>query len=117
MAGGMRLVSGGTDSPDAGGPGAGGITGKESERLLDEVGITVNKNTLPFDNRPPMVTSGIRIGVPAVTTRGMAEDAMERIARIITRVLKNPAGAATKAQAAREVQVLDRTYPLYPGLW
>ena len=118
MAGGMRLVSGGTDNhlmlvdlePV-------GVTGKEAERLLDEVGITVNKNTLPFDTRPPMVTSGIRIGVPAVTTRGMAEDAMERIASIITRVLKNPGDAKVARHAASEVQELARAYPLYPELW
>lgn len=65
------------------------ITGKEAEEALDKAGITVNKNTIPFDTKPPTVTSGIRIGTPSVTTRGMGEEEMEKIAEIIERVIKN----------------------------
>lgn len=86
---GFRLVSGGTDNHlilvDVK---AKGLTGKEAEQALDEVGITVNKNTIPFDTESPFVTSGIRIGTPAVTTRGMKEDAMQEIAALIADTLE-----------------------------
>jgi len=87
---GWRLVSGGTDNHlvlmDLRGT---GITGRAAEEALDEVGITVNKNTVPFDPEKPMVTSGVRIGTPAVTTRGMKEPEMRDIALLIDKTLRN----------------------------
>ncbi len=114
---GLRLVSGGTDThlllvdlnPL-------GITGKEAERLLDEVGIVVNKNLIPFDTRGPTVTSGIRIGTPAVTSRGMKEAEMEEIGRIIARVLKNPHDEKVKAEAQAQVRELCQRFPIYEDL-
>jgi len=114
---GLRLVSGGTDNHlmlvDLTGV---GLTGKEAERALDDVGITVNKNTLPFDPKPPLVTSGIRIGTPAVTTRGMKEDAMRDIGGIIAQVLKSPGDPGVKERARAAVKRLVEDYPLYPEL-
>ena len=87
------------------------ITGKDAEKLLDEVRITCNKNTIPFDPQSPFVTSGIRLGTPAVTTRGMKEDDMKEIASIIAGTLKDYEGF--KDEALRRVDVLTKKYPLY----
>jgi glycine hydroxymethyltransferase len=114
---GLRLVSGGTDNhlmlvdlrPI-------GMTGKQAQALLEEVGITVNKNTIPFDPNPPMVTSGIRIGTPAVTTRGMREPEMRLIGHWIAEVLKHPDDDKVKAEARSVVRRLTEAFPLYPDL-
>ena len=114
---GYRLVSGGTDNHlmlvDVKQK---GLTGKDAEKALDEVGVTVNKNTIPFDTESPFVTSGIRIGTPAVTSRGMKEDAMRVIARVIDTALQ----AAVKGELDQvkerlrgEVAELCKAYPLY----
>lgn len=114
---GVNIVSGGTDNHlmllDTRNL---SITGKDAEKVLDSIGITVNKNAIPFDPTSPFVTSGIRIGTPAVTSRGMDEPAMVTIGRIIANVLKNPKDDANLAQAAREVAELTEKYPIYPGL-
>jgi glycine hydroxymethyltransferase len=112
---GLRLVSGGTDTHlmlvDLS---ARGITGKDAQEALDRAWITVNKNTIPFETKSPMVTSGIRIGTPAVTTRGMKEAEMVQIARLIDRVLSKLGDAATEAAVRGEVQALTTRFPLYP---
>ena len=87
------------------------ITGKDAEKLLDEVRITCNKNTIPFDPQSPFVTSGIRLGTPAITTRGMKEDDMKEIASIIAGTLKDYEGF--KDEALRRVDALTKKYPLY----
>ncbi len=114
---GFRLVSGGTDNHlvlvDVRGQ---GLTGKEAEHLLDEVGITCNKNTIPFDPASPFVTSGIRLGTPAVTTRGFNEDDMREVAAIIGLVLNNPADADKRAEAKKRVAVLCEKYPMYQNI-
>lgn len=114
---GFRLVSGGTDNHlvlvDVRGQ---GLTGKEAEHLLDEVGITCNKNTIPFDPASPFVTSGIRLGTPAVTTRGFKEDDLREVARIIGLVLKNPADEAKQAEAKQRVAALCEKYPMYQNI-
>ncbi len=111
---GLRLVSGGTDNHlmlvDTKSV---GMTGKVAEELLAEVNITVNKNTIPYDPEKPTVTSGIRIGVPAITTRGMGKDEMVRIGRIIASVLKNPDDEAVKERARDTVKELVEAFPLY----
>lgn len=89
------------------------ITGKDAEKVLDSVGITVNKNTIPFDPQSPFVTSGIRIGTPAVTTRGMGEQEMAVIGALIASVLKNPADQATLEKARAQVAELCTKFPLY----
>ena len=114
MARGYRLVSGGTDNhlilvdltPK-------GITGREAEVLLDEVGITVNKNGIPFDTKKPTVTSGIRIGTPAITTRGMKEAEMKVIARLIDETLTSGGNEQAKKRAAAEVKELTGDFPFY----
>jgi glycine hydroxymethyltransferase len=110
---GFRLVSGGTDNHvmmvDVG---VKGVSGKEAEKLLESVGITVNKNTIPFDTRPPMVASGIRLGTPAVTTRGMGTAEMEEIGGAITRVLEAREDAAVQAAVRRDVAELCAAFPL-----
>ena len=115
MGRGLRLVSGGTDTHlmlvDLS---ARGITGKDAQEALDRAWITVNKNTIPFETRSPMVTSGIRIGTPAVTTRGMKEAEMTEIARLIDRVLSKPGDSATEASVRGEVQELTARFPRYP---
>lgn len=117
MAEGLNLVSGGTDNHlmlvDLRNL---NITGKDAERVLDEVRITVNKNAIPFDPTSPFVTSGIRIGTPAATTRGMDEAAMKDIASIIASVLKSPNDESVKERARAKVQELTERYPLYDGL-
>src|SRR5690606_15123020 len=92
------------------------ITGRDAERVLDEVRITVNKNAIPFDPTSPFVTSGIRIGTPAATTRGMDQEAMKTIASIIASVLKSPNDESVKERARAKVQELTERYPLYDGL-
>ena len=114
---GYRIVSGGTDNhlmlidvKQA------GLTGKDAERALDEVGITVNKNTIPFDTESPFVTSGIRIGTPAVTTRGMKEEAMQAIAALIDETLKAAVQGTLEQEAASikaRVAELCQRHPLY----
>ena len=117
LAEGIPLVSGGTDNHlmlvDLQSL---NITGKVAEKLLDEIGITVNKNAIPNDPAGPMITSGIRIGTPAVTTRGMGVDAMKQIATIIAMTLKNPNDAATLEKARGMVRDLTAQYPLYPNM-
>lgn len=110
----FTLVSGGTDNHllliDVRGQ---HLTGKEAEKILDEVGVTVNKNTIPFDTASPFVTSGIRIGTPAVTSRGLKEAEMLIIGEIISIVLKNPHDAEAKAKAVALVEELSQRFPLY----
>ncbi|HTD53247.1 MAG TPA: serine hydroxymethyltransferase [Thermoanaerobaculia bacterium] len=110
---GWRIVSGGTDNHmmllDVG---ARGLSGKEAEKALERVGLTVNKNTIPFDTRPPMVASGIRLGTPAVTTRGLTQDHMDDIADAIARVLEAPADDAVADSTRRTVRELCAAYPL-----
>ncbi|HHW27815.1 MAG TPA: serine hydroxymethyltransferase [Firmicutes bacterium] len=114
MSRGYRLVSGGTDThlmlvdltPK-------GITGREAELLLDEVGITVNKNGIPFDTKKPTVTSGIRIGTPAVTTRGMKEEEMKVIARLIDETLTSRDDEQVRVRVAAEVKELTGRFPFY----
>ena len=114
--GGLRLVSGGTDNHlmlvDVGSK---GMSGKKAERLLDEVGITVNKNTIPFDERSPAVGSGVRIGTPALTTRGFGPDEMRRIGRLIVRTLEADGDEAVARQVRAEVEELCRAFPV-PGI-
>ena len=115
-AAGFRLVSGGTDNHlmlvDVF---SRGITGKVAEAALGRAGITVNKNAIPFDKNPPMVASGIRIGTPAVTTRGMREPEMERIGEFIARVLASPDDERVVTMVKEEVERLCREFPLYPN--
>jgi glycine hydroxymethyltransferase len=114
---GFNLVSGGTDNHliliDVRNL---NLTGKAAEKLLDDVGITCNKNTIPFDPASPFVTSGIRIGTPAVTTRGMDEEAMKEIASIMALVLKHPEDEEKHAEARERIAALTRKFPLYPDL-
>ena len=111
---GLTIVSGGTDTHvmlvDVRNT---GLTGKEAEHLLDEVGITCNKNTIPFDPASPFVTSGIRLGTPALTTRGLQVKDMEEIADIIATVLKNPEDKVIHEEASKRVAALCKAYPLY----
>src|SRR5207253_9070518 len=90
-----------------------GITGKVAEKALDRAGITVNKNTIPFDTNSPMVASGIRIGTPALTTRGMKEPEMEQIGRFISRALAAVEDEARLAEVKRDVSKLCDRFPLY----
>jgi glycine hydroxymethyltransferase len=115
LARGYRLVSGGTDThlllvdlSDR------DVTGKDAQEALDRAWITVNKNTVPFEKRSPMVTSGIRIGTPAVTTRGMREPEMAQIAALIDRVLEGRGASAVETAVRGEVQELTGRFPLYP---
>ncbi|MNC74722.1 Serine hydroxymethyltransferase [compost metagenome] len=92
------------------------LTGKVAQHLLDEVGVTCNKNAIPFDPTSPFVTSGIRLGTPAVTSRGMDEEAMKEIAKIISLTLKNPEDAASHDKARTMVRELNQRFPLYKDL-
>ena len=112
-----RIVSGGTDThvmlvdltnKD--------VTGKEAQTLLDEVNITANRNTIPFEPRSPFVTSGIRLGSPALTTRGFREEDMREVARIIAHVLDAPTDESRRAEARRRVDALCKKYPIYEHL-
>jgi len=113
---GLRIVSGGTDNHlllvDVG---AKGITGRDAQVALEAVGITVNKNTIPYDERPPMVGSGIRIGTPAVTSRGFVTDEMRLIAALIARILANIDDEKVAAAVRREVRELASSFPV-PGI-
>ncbi|MEP6925408.1 MAG: serine hydroxymethyltransferase [Pyrinomonadaceae bacterium] len=115
---GLRLVSGGTDNHlvliDVFMDGK-GITGKEAEAALDAVHITVNKNTIPFDPNKPMVASGVRVGTPALTTRGMNEAEMKLIGKMIADVVREPNSDDVKTRVRREVQELTARFPLYPS--
>lgn len=114
---GLNIVSGGTDNHlmliDTRSV---NITGKEAEHVLDSIGITVNKNAIPFDPTSPFITSGIRIGTPAATSRGMNEEAMVSIGKIIAKTLKNPKDTETLDQARAEVTALTDQFPLYTDL-
>lgn len=114
---GLRLVSGGTDNHlvlvDTRSK---GLTGKDAEHMLDAIGITCNKNTIPNDPASPFVTSGIRLGAPAATTRGFLEEDFREVARIIGLVLSNPGKEEAQKEAAARVAVLCEKYPLYPNL-
>jgi glycine hydroxymethyltransferase len=109
-------VSGGTDchlcSVDLR---AKNITGKDAEIALDKAGITVNKNTIPYDPQPPMVTSGIRIGAPAVTTRGMKEKEMGEIAGLMDAALTSHTNDTKLAEISQKVSKLCSRFPIYPG--
>lgn len=111
---GLRLVSGGTDNHlmlvDLRSV---NLTGKEANALLDEVGITVNKNAIPNDPQSPFVTSGIRIGTPAMTTRGLKEPQMQELARAIATLLADPGSEALRVRTRAWVQEICRTFPLY----
>ena len=89
------------------------LTGKVAEHVLDEIGITVNKNTVPFDTEGPFITSGIRIGTPAVTTRGFVEKDMVEVGRIIATLLKNHEDPTAKEAARKDVTALTDQHPLY----
>ena len=114
---GYRIVAGGTDTHlflvDLTNK---NITGKDAASVLDRVGITINKNLIPFDTKSPFVASGIRIGTPAVTTRGMKEPQMKKIAKLIDRVLTNPNDGKNISQVRKEVSALVKKFPLYKGL-
>jgi glycine hydroxymethyltransferase len=113
---GLRVVSGGTDNhlalidvtPL-------GVTGTEAEHLLDEIGITVNKNAIPFDTNPPNVASGIRVGTPATTTRGFGTDEMRAVGRLIADAIERRDDAAAQARLAAEVREIVARFPV-PGL-
>ena len=111
---GFRLVSGGTDTHlmliDVF---AKGVTGKAAEKALDKAGITVNKNTIPFDQNSPMVASGIRVGTPALTTRGMKQAEMEEVGRLIARALLAVENETALLEVRRDVQKLCARFPLY----
>src|SRR5262249_39388979 len=115
-AGGLRLVSGGTDNhlmlvdvtPL-------GLTGKQAESALDSVGITVNKNAIPFDKQPPAHASGIRIGTPAVTTRGFGLAEMQIVGRLIIDILHNPDDEVVRARVSADVRALCSRFPV-PGI-
>ena len=113
---GFRIVSGGTDNHlilvDVRGQ---KLTGNIAEHLLDEVGVTCNKNTIPFDPESPFVTSGIRLGTAAVTTRGFKQEDMREVAAIIGLVLNNPENEEKHKEAAARVAGLCAKYPMYPG--
>lgn len=114
---GYRIVAGGTDThlflSDLTNK---KITGKEAAAVLDKAGITVNKNLIPFDTQPPFVGSGIRIGTPAVTTRGMKEPEMKKIARLIDKVLSQADDEKNILEVRKEVSALVKAFPLYKGL-
>jgi glycine hydroxymethyltransferase len=114
IAQGFRLVSGGTDTHvmlvDVASK---GLTGKVAEAALDKAGLTVNKNAIPFDTRPPTVTSGIRLGTPALTTRGMREAEMRQVAGLIADVLADVEDANRQARVAGQVRELTAAFPLY----
>ncbi|MEM7515930.1 MAG: serine hydroxymethyltransferase [Planctomycetota bacterium] len=113
---GLRIVSGGTDNHlllvDVGSK---GLSGREAEDVLHEVELTCNKNLIPFDERPPMEASGVRIGTAAITTRGLGLPEMERLANWIADVIEAPQDAGVKARVAKEVQELSAAFPIYPA--
>jgi glycine hydroxymethyltransferase len=113
---GLRIVSGGTDNHlmlvDVWMDGK-GITGKDAEKALEAAHITVNKNTIPFDQNKPFVASGLRIGTPAVTTRGMKEPEMQEIGRMIAAIVREPQSDEVREQVQRSVAELTAKFPLY----
>jgi len=113
---GFRVVSGGTDNHvflvDVFSK---GLFGRDAEKTLDAAHITVNKNTIPFDTNPPLKASGIRLGSPAVTTRGMKEAEMREIAALIAEVLDAPADEAVRTRVGAKVKELTARFPLYPN--
>ena len=117
MAAGFKLVTDGTDNHlmlvDLTLTADGSISGKDAETWLDQAGITVNKNTIPDEKRSPFVTSGIRIGVPAITTRGMAQPEMKQIATWIDRALKTKGDPTSLGKIRAEVRELCHQFPLY----
>jgi glycine hydroxymethyltransferase len=114
---GFRVISGGTDNHlMLVSVREHGLTGLQAERLLDSCSITVNKNTIPFDPEKPFITSGLRIGTPAVTTRGMKDAEMQEIAGIIADVLDNPDDETVLRNAKYKVENLTKRFPLYPEL-
>jgi glycine hydroxymethyltransferase len=90
-----------------------GLTGKEAEAALDEAGITVNKNAIPYDEKPPAVASGIRLGTPIVSTRGMQEKEMDQIADAIDKVLSHPGDAAVRKLVRSRVRTLCGKFPIF----
>ena len=114
---GFRIVTGGTDNhlfmvdlrPK-------GVSGKEASEILDKVNITVNKNLIPFDPASPMVTSGIRMGTPALTTRGMQETQMKEVARLVDAAIVHHQDQNKLAEVKQSVLKLTKEFPLYPGL-
>lgn len=117
LAAGFDLVTGGTDNHllllDLSRK---EVTGLDAERALSEAGIVANKNAVPFDRRGPKVTSGIRLGTPALTTRGMGEEEMRTIARFIVLVLQSPGSEAVKMEVREKVTELCRAFPVYSYL-
>ena len=117
VARGFYIISGGTDNHlmlvDLRSK---GVTGKEAQEALDEAGITVNKNAVPFDDKSPLITSGIRLGTPALTTRGMKEKEMQDIAVLIDRVVTNVSKKEVYAAVRHDVEELCQRFPLYPEL-
>jgi glycine hydroxymethyltransferase len=115
---GLRLVSGGTDNHlllvDVFMDGK-GITGKVAEKALDEVHITVNKNTIPFDTNKPFVASGIRLGTPALTTRGMKEAEMAKVGAMIAAIIREPESGEVKERVKKEVAEVTASFPMYPN--
>jgi len=112
--GGYRIVSGGTDTHlilvDVG---LKDITGKDAEAWLNAAGIVVNKNTIPFDGRSPFVTSGVRIGTPSVTSRGLTEEHMAKVGDWILRALDSDGDEGTLAEIAGQVRELSKAFPIY----
>jgi glycine hydroxymethyltransferase len=115
--GGLDVLTGGTDVHlvlvDLG---MDGLNGKEAEDRLAEVGITVNRNAIPFDQRPPMQASGLRIGTPALTTRGMVEDDMREIGRVICAALDAGYDDARREELSERTRTLAERYPLYADM-
>ena len=115
---GFKVISGGTDNHlmlvDLRNK---NLTGKAAQEMLDEIGITVNKNAVPFDDKSPLITSGIRIGTPALTTRGMKEKEMEKIADMINDVISNPGSEDVKKSVRQRIEDLTTEHPLYPELF
>ena len=111
---GFRVVSGGTDTHlvlvDVS---IKGLTGAEAEKILEEAGITVNKNSIPFDTRPPKITSGIRIGTPAITTRGLKEAEVEEVAHYMCEVLKNPDKEDLRKKIREKIREICKKFPFY----
>lgn len=118
MSFGFKVISGGTDNHlmliDLRNK---NMTGKAAQEMLDAVGITVNKNAVPFDDKSPLITSGIRLGTPALTTRGMSEKDMEKIAVMINDVISNPADENMKKNVSERIDELTSEHPLYPELF
>ena len=118
MSFGFKVISGGTDNHlmliDLRNK---NMTGKAAQEMLDAVGITVNKNAVPFDDKSPLITSGIRLGTPALTTRGMTEKDMEKIAVMINDVISNPSDETLKKNVSERIDELTSEHPLYPELF